>query len=295
MDERTIVSFDYAIKYLLRDKADFGILSGFLSELLRRKVEVQAILESETNKSYPDAKVNRVDLKAQIDGLEFAVFEIQFRETIDFFSKVLFGVSKAIVEQVSAGSNLYNIKKVYSINISYYNFDAKREYLFTCKAEGFRGVHYSDEMIPFAQACDLADAASAKMAIHPEYYLILPEMFDERQRGGFNEWMYLLKKSAVRSGSTADGIEEASLKLDLLKMSASERRAYEEYWADRSSAYSAVYTAELRGKAEGRAEGMAEGEAKGIAKIAQKMKLDGMPIEKIAELTGLSAAEISGI
>ena len=47
--ERTIISFDYAIKYLLRDKANFDILSGFLTELLKRQVSVQEILESQAN------------------------------------------------------------------------------------------------------------------------------------------------------------------------------------------------------------------------------------------------------
>ena len=38
MKNRTLVSFDYAVKYILRSKADMTILSGFLTELLGRKV-----------------------------------------------------------------------------------------------------------------------------------------------------------------------------------------------------------------------------------------------------------------
>jgi len=49
--ERTIISFDYAIKNILRDKANFDVLSGFLTELLNKQVVVQEILESEGNKS----------------------------------------------------------------------------------------------------------------------------------------------------------------------------------------------------------------------------------------------------
>jgi len=75
MEERTIISLDYAMKYLLRDKADFGILSGLLSELLEKKVTVDAILESESNKVDPDEKTNRLDLKARIDDGEVAVFD----------------------------------------------------------------------------------------------------------------------------------------------------------------------------------------------------------------------------
>jgi len=48
--DRPLISFDYAAKTVLRDPANFGILSGFLSELLNKDVAVQEILESESLK-----------------------------------------------------------------------------------------------------------------------------------------------------------------------------------------------------------------------------------------------------
>ena len=33
-DDRTLVSFDWAMKRILRDKANFDVLNGFLSTLL---------------------------------------------------------------------------------------------------------------------------------------------------------------------------------------------------------------------------------------------------------------------
>jgi len=296
MSERTIVSFDYAIKYLLRDKADFDILSGFLSELLNRDVEVLAILESESNKDKPAGKTNRVDLKAQIDNKEFAVFEIQFRESVDFFSRVLFGTGKAIVEQVSAGEDLYDVKKIYSVNIAYYNFDAKSDYLFSCKIDGFRGVHSPQELIRFEQVCDINNPLSPKTDIHPEYYLILPKMFDEHLRGGFNEWMYVLKKSAVRSDSTAKGIEKAAQKLDYLKMTDDEKKAYDEYLSNRSSTNSAIHTAKIKGFAEGEKigieQGIEKGKIEGKIEDAMAMKAEGISNDVIARVTKLSIDEI---
>jgi hypothetical protein len=32
MADRTLISFDYAVKYLLREPEDYGILSGFLKD-----------------------------------------------------------------------------------------------------------------------------------------------------------------------------------------------------------------------------------------------------------------------
>jgi hypothetical protein len=47
----------------LRSKANFGILEGFLSELLKEDVTILDVLESESNKDYKNDKFNRVDLK----------------------------------------------------------------------------------------------------------------------------------------------------------------------------------------------------------------------------------------
>jgi predicted transposase/invertase (TIGR01784 family) len=295
MDERPLVSFDYAVKYLLRGKSqeDFVILSGFLSELMRKDIEVVDILESESNKVDPGDKTNRVDLKARINGGEFAVFEIQFLQESDFFGKVLYGVSRAIVEQVSAGK-LYNIRKVHSINIVYYNMTAKREYLFFGKFGGFKGVHFEDESISFAQAAD--KNTKELVDIHPEYHLILPNMFDGQLRDRFDEWMFILKNSKVREGSTAAGIKEAGVKLDLLSMSSDDRRTYERYMDSIRSSNSIVIAAEMKGEARGRAEGETRGEARGEAKgrlgVAKTMKTEGMDVEIIARLTGLPVDEV---
>jgi len=56
---RKLVSFDWAMKKILRQKANFNILEGFLSELFKFDVEIVEILESEDN------KFNRVDLLAR--------------------------------------------------------------------------------------------------------------------------------------------------------------------------------------------------------------------------------------
>ena len=44
--ERQLVSFDWAVKRMLRDKANFEVVEGFLSELLRCEVNITSILES---------------------------------------------------------------------------------------------------------------------------------------------------------------------------------------------------------------------------------------------------------
>ena len=45
------IRFDWAMKRLLCDKANFGVLEGFLTTLLGRRIKIQKLLESECNYS----------------------------------------------------------------------------------------------------------------------------------------------------------------------------------------------------------------------------------------------------
>lgn len=300
--ERTIISFDYAIKNILRDKANFDILSGFLTELLNRQVFVQEILESERNVQSELEKINRLDMKAKIDGGELAVFEFQFFDKIDFLGKVLFNACSAVVEQVSSG-DVYDIKKVYSINVAYFDMGAKKEYIFHASLTEFSGIHF-DEAIPFSQNLNPKFLSGG---IHPEYYLILPNKFDEQMRGKFDEWVYVLKRSAVRSDFTAAGIQAASEKLDILKMTPQERAEYKRIRENETSRKTEIYTAELKGEAiglkkgeaiglaKGEAIGLEKGEAIGLEKAVIKAYKKGHSIAAIADFTELSKDEITQI
>ena len=280
--ERTIISFDYAIKNILRDKANFDVLSGFLTELLNKQVTVQEILESEGNKNAADNKTNRLDLKAKISNGEIAVFEIQFFDQIDFLGKILFNACKAVVEQVSSGE-IFDIKKVYSVNIAYFDLGARKEYVFQAKLMEFIGIHFN-ETIPFSQNLNPPLPTND---LHPEYYLILPNKFDEQMRNKFDEWVYVLKNSAVKSEFTAAGIQAASEKLDVLKMTPQERAEYERAKIELMTQKSQLYTAELKGRL--------EGEAKGKAEVAKNLKDLGVSPDNISKATGLSVQEIKSL
>ena len=58
------IRFDWAAKKILRDKKNFDILEGFLSELLKEDIKIERLLESESNQEEDNEKYNRVDLYA---------------------------------------------------------------------------------------------------------------------------------------------------------------------------------------------------------------------------------------
>ena len=57
-EERTLISFDWALKSILRQKDNFDILEGFLSDLLNDEIKIIELLESESNREYGTDKSN---------------------------------------------------------------------------------------------------------------------------------------------------------------------------------------------------------------------------------------------
>ena len=71
------IRFDWAIKRLLRQKANFGVLEGFLTVFLGEQIKIEEILESEGNQQDADDKFNRVDIKAKNTKGDIILIEIQ--------------------------------------------------------------------------------------------------------------------------------------------------------------------------------------------------------------------------
>ena len=76
MRDKTYISFDWALKRLLRDKANFGVLEGFLTTLLNQEIKINRLLESEGNKDRDDAKQNRVDVLAENEDGELLLIDL---------------------------------------------------------------------------------------------------------------------------------------------------------------------------------------------------------------------------
>ena len=58
------------MKKLLRDKANFAVLEGFLTELFKFEVTIIQIGESESNQQQSDDKYNRVDILAHTTSVQ---------------------------------------------------------------------------------------------------------------------------------------------------------------------------------------------------------------------------------
>jgi predicted transposase/invertase (TIGR01784 family) len=294
--ERPLISFDYAAKPVLRDPANFGILSGFLSELLNKDVAVQEILESESLKDNEYEGMNRVDMKVKIDNAEIVVVEIQFEHEADFLQRTLFGVSKAITSQHRKGERFNDIKKVYSIDIIYFNLSQGLDYIYNGRTN-YIGMHTNEEL-KLAADKKAFYGTECINDIYPEYYLIEVKKFDEMIRSRFDEWIYFLKTDEVKKEFTAKGLNEAKEKLDFLKLSLEEQARYDRKKDNQSSFDSVMSTARMegefageargiaKGRAEGKIEGKAEGKAEGMQEVFALLE-QGVPLADAKKKLGL--------
>ena len=138
--ERKLISFDWAIKRLLRSKANFGILEGFLSELLFEDIKIEEILESESNKETKEDKYNRVDIKVKNSKGEIILIEIQYGRELDYMHRMVYGTSRVITEHMDEGDSYSKIVKVISINIIYFDFGDGDDYIYKGTTT-FKGMH----------------------------------------------------------------------------------------------------------------------------------------------------------
>ena len=292
------VRFDWAIKRLLRQKANFGVLNGFLTVMLREEVNILEILESESNQESADDKFNRVDIKARNSKGEIIIVEIQNTREVHYLERILYGVAKAITEHISLGEGYQNVKKVYSISILYFDLGVGTDYIYHGQNH-FTGVHTGDRLRINTRDRD-AVITRLPAEIFPEYILIRVNEFDKVATTPLDEWITYLKDGTIRPDTTTPGLREAREKLKYYSMSSSERHAYDEHLNAIMIQNDVLDTAKWEGRLEGLAEGEAKGKAEGLVEgkadalrqTAAKMKRMGMPTADIATCTGLSAEEI---
>lgn len=293
MGESKYIRFDWAMKRLLRQKANFGILEGFLTTLLGMKIKIKNMLESESNQDDENDEYNRVDMLAENDKGELFLIEVQNNTEYAYFQRMLFGTSKLVTEYIKKGEGYENIRKIYSVNIVYFSLGKGTDIVYHGKTE-FRGIHNGDllELSPFQRQKFNVDAVSD---LYPEYYILKVNDFNRVAKNSLEEWVYYLNTGDVPQGAKAPGMEEVKEQLTIDRMNKSERSAYYKHLDNIVILRDNIYTEREEGRLEGRAEGREEGRIAERKENARKMKLLGLPAETISKVTGLSVADIESM
>ena len=225
--ERKLVSFAWAVKKLLRSKANFEVLEGFLSELLFDDIKILEVLESESNKENEEDKYNRVDIKVKNAKGELLIIEVQTNNERDFFHRILYATSKAICEHLDEGQPYSKVAKVISVNILYFDLGEGSDYIYKGKTV-FNSFH-DKGILKLNQDQQETFKKEYPSEIFPEYYIIKVNNFNNVAKSTLDEWIYLFKNSAIKSDFKAKGIKKAGKVLDKMNMTQEERLAYDNY------------------------------------------------------------------
>ena len=279
-NKNQIIRFDWAMKRLLRNKANFSVLEGLLTTLLGEKIIIQRLLESESNQEDEYDKYNRVDMLAENSKGELVLIEVQNNNEYAYFQRMLFGTSKLVTEYINRGESYDKVRKVYSVNIVYFSLGHGTDYV-------YHGIHTNDllELTPFQKQTFKVDTVSQ---LYPEYYILKVNGFNQVAKSPLEEWIYYLNTGEIPSSATAPGLEEARERLKLDSMTKDELAAYYRHLDNIVILRDNINTE----REEGRAEGLLKGREEEKRESARNLKKLGVAIDIISKATGLSQDEI---
>ncbi len=111
--------------------------------------------------------------------------------------------------------------------------------------------------------------------------------FNDIPKDRLDEWIFFLKNEEIKEEFQAKGLKKAKEVLDIMNLSEQDRTAYERYVDDlhyQASMYQSSYVV-----------GRLEGQREERTTMAQLMKKNQEPIEKIMQYTQLSKEEIESL
>ncbi len=303
---RNTLSFDWAIKRQLRNKANYDIVSGFLSELFKRDFKITNILESGKNKKTEDGKENYVDVLAVEQDGSKVIIELQFNHEVDFFQRMIYESSSRVEESIGEGDSYEKISKVYSVNIMYFDLGMGKDYIYYGSTV-FKGIHSKDILKLSKVRQERYIGKEFPADLFPEYYIINLNKFSGKIKDSLDEWVSYLKTDKIEANTKAKGLAKAKKLLDYDKLSPEDKLDYDHEVKRLRHLRSMFLTADLEGRSRGLKEGELIGEARGIEKgrvegianekieTARRLKEMGLSIKQIAQGTGLSEKEIDSL
>jgi predicted transposase/invertase (TIGR01784 family) len=285
---KKLIRFDWAIKKLLRNKANFVVLEGFLSELLFEDIKIKEILESEGNQDKsPPAPEGGVYLLILIYNSknEFNIIEI-----LNLYQLI---PPSGVRGLLNLGQAYSEIKKVISVNIVYFDLGQGKDYVYKGLTT-FEGLHKKDvlQLSAKQKATFVKEQVSD---IFPEYYIIKVNKFNDKAQDTLDEWIYFLKNNEVKDEFVAKGLHEARDILDLMRLNKDQQYSYNRYLDYLH--YKASEALSLKEEAESkiREDERSKAEQNRNLEIAKKAILEGLDNELIAKITGLSIEQIQAL
>lgn len=294
---------DYAFKVIFGTVSNKELTIGFLNSLLNKDIKDITFHNVEMQGNNTDGRRAVFDLFCEGSDGELFIVEIQKKRQKYFSDRVLYYASFVIQMQADIEREKfrlstdeerkrwnYHINRVYVVCFLDFVLDADYpgKYLWDI-------VRMDRELkVPFSETLN-------------EIYLELPKFsldFEECDTF-YKRFLYTMNNVDIMDRLSKDIMQDDKLlqklksAIELQRMSAKERLAYELSIAAERDLAACMATSfeegEEKGKAEGKAEGIVEGLAEGMRKIIRNMKQAGMDLATIAKTAGLPEEEVEAL
>jgi hypothetical protein len=284
--EKPLISFDFAIKYLLKNKGDYDIIEGFISALFASQgyppIKINALLDTESNKEELELKKSIADLVVEDGEGNKYIVEIERAYTPNFMHKACFNSSRLVVDGIYGSQDYTTIKKIFHISLLYFSTKGMQKPIY----HGKTIVHEVDTKHPV----DVSIANEGLVIfntpnVFPEYFFISVPMFDDVINTEIDEWLYVMKHSEIKQSFKSPYMAKVAERLAVIKMSAEERNEYIYYQKQSVHSQDILQAAETKGRAEGRFKEKVE--------IALNLLRQNLPLDVISSATGLSKDELN--
>jgi predicted transposase/invertase (TIGR01784 family) len=279
---------DFGFKYLFGRETNKDILINFLNELFEGQKRIVKITygPSEYAGEYKEAKKVFFDILCTGENGEQFIIEMQRNPQRYFRERCIYYMSRLFNEQLPRGESSWNIalKEVYLIGILEFPLENsnKNDHLHDiCLVDNHTGKVFSENF-------------GLKFLELPNFNKSENELTTE-----LDKWFYLFRNMHhldKRPDSFDSPVFQKIFKIaELANLTEEERMNYDSglkaYWDYHNSIAYAAEEAEIKGKLEGKLEGKKEEKIE----IAIRLMSDGLPMEKVAQLTSLPLNEIQNL
>jgi len=285
---------DFGFKKLFGEEGNKDLLTDFLNQLLPPHHQIQE-LQFKNSENLPDLPLERkaiFDIYCLSVTGEHFIVEMQKAKLQFFKDRALFYSTFPIRDQAKKGEWNFKLSPVYYIAILDFKYDEAEE-----KQKLLRDVALKDQ---YGQL--FYDKLFFKFLQMPLFTKQAHEL-----QNHFDKWLYFLKNLENLDHIPAilneplfhkafNTLEEANLSPE---QQAQYRKSLFSYWELKGVVDTALEEGWQKGRQEGhqegRQEGLQQGRQEGILQVARTMKPNGLAIDVIQQMTGLTPVEIEAL
>ena len=279
---------DIAFKKIFGVEENRDLLISLINSIVGEEDQVREVtlLNPYNAKNFRQDKLSILDIKAKgLDGKKYNI-EIQISDEADYDKRALYYWAKLYTEQLKAGEDYSTLSKAIGIHIlNLYAIPQVDRYHnvfhITEKETGFR--YFKDLELHTIELKKFSKDSHAELA---DIVAMVKTSLD--MWAAFLTRHDLLNRENLPSELDDPALKKALGVLDVMNFAPEEREAYEEHLKWLRMENSALRKHETRWFEEGKEEGKAE-EKKNMARM---MLQEGIDIQRISKITGLSEDEI---